>query len=183
MTQQPVQRGGFERHELDGGVPFFALRTSRFKSATVRVRLVEPLDERAAARSLLAGLMRRGSRANPDLMSISRRLERLYGADRRRIEIVAPGGFYDYAAKYTKGRSRYLCPAPLPADPQAHRALEDRLAGLAIAGVIVGVWIERGFGELTEERLAVLAATLIIVGIQIFFSSFLLSILGLRRRD
>jgi D-alanine-D-alanine ligase len=30
------------------------------------------------------------------------------------IEIVAPGGFYDYAAKYTKGRSRYLCPAPLP---------------------------------------------------------------------
>jgi D-alanine-D-alanine ligase len=30
------------------------------------------------------------------------------------IEILAPGGFYDYAAKYTKGRSRYLCPAPLP---------------------------------------------------------------------
>ena len=33
-----------------------------------------------------------------------------------------------------------------------------------------------------EERLAILAATLVIVGIQIFFSSFLLSILGLRRR-
>lgn len=30
------------------------------------------------------------------------------------VEIVAPGGFYDYAAKYTKGRTRYLCPAPLP---------------------------------------------------------------------
>ena len=42
-------------------------------------------------------------------------------------------------------------------------------------------WINRGFGALAEERLAVLAATLIIVGIQIFFSSFLLSILGLRR--
>jgi glycosyltransferase involved in cell wall biosynthesis len=55
--------------------------------------------------------------------------------------------------------------------------------GLVIAGVIVGTWINRGFGELTEERLAVLAAALIIVGIQIFFSSFLLSILGLRRRD
>ena len=39
-----------------------------------------------------------------------------------------------------------------------------------------------GFGELSEERLAVLAAAMIIVGIQIFFSSFLLSILGLRRR-
>jgi hypothetical protein len=57
------------------------------------------------------------------------------------------------------------------------------LGGLAIAGTIVGIWIDRGFGELGEERLAVLAATLIIVGIQIFFSSFLLSILGLRRRD
>ncbi len=57
------------------------------------------------------------------------------------------------------------------------------LAGAVIAGVITGIWIDRGFGELSEERLAVLAATLIIVGIQVFFSSFLLSILGLRRRD
>jgi glycosyltransferase involved in cell wall biosynthesis len=57
------------------------------------------------------------------------------------------------------------------------------LAGLVIAGVITGIWINRGFGELSEERLAVLAATLIIVGIQVFFSSFLLSILGLRRND
>ncbi|HEV2819417.1 MAG TPA: hypothetical protein VGW11_02820 [Solirubrobacteraceae bacterium] len=54
--------------------------------------------------------------------------------------------------------------------------------GLAMAAVIVGVWIDRGFGALSEERLAVMAATLLIVGIQIFFSSFLLSILGLRRR-
>jgi glycosyltransferase involved in cell wall biosynthesis len=56
------------------------------------------------------------------------------------------------------------------------------LAGLAIAAVIVGVWVHRGFGALSEERLAVLAAALIIVGIQIFFSSFLISIIGLRRR-
>ena len=32
------------------------------------------------------------------------------------VEIVALGGFYDYTAKYVKGRTRYLCPAPLPAD-------------------------------------------------------------------
>ncbi len=44
-------------------------------------------------------------------------------------------------------------------------------------------WIGHGFGTLAYENLAVLAATLIIVGIQIFFSSFLLSILGLRRTD
>jgi glycosyltransferase involved in cell wall biosynthesis len=56
------------------------------------------------------------------------------------------------------------------------------LAGLAIGTWIVIDWITRGFGALAEERLAVLAATLIIVGIQVFFSSFLLSILGLRRR-
>ena len=56
------------------------------------------------------------------------------------------------------------------------------LAGLAIAGVIVVQWVDRGLGALSEEQLAVFAATLIVVGIQIFFSSFLLSILGLRRR-
>ena len=50
------------------------------------------------------------------------------------------------------------------------------------AAFIVIDWINHGFGGLADEHLAVLAATLIIVGIQIFFSSFLLSILGLRRR-
>ena len=57
------------------------------------------------------------------------------------------------------------------------------LAGVAVAVVILVQWISRGFGELSEERLAVLAATLIIVGLQTFFSSFLLSIIGLRRGD
>ncbi|MEJ7797541.1 MAG: glycosyltransferase family 2 protein [Solirubrobacteraceae bacterium] len=56
-------------------------------------------------------------------------------------------------------------------------------AGLVSAAVIIGIWIDRGLGALSEERLAATAAALIIVGLQIFFSSFLLSILGLRRRD
>jgi len=55
------------------------------------------------------------------------------------------------------------------------------LAGLAMAAVIVVEWIDRGFGSLSEQRLSILAFTLVIVGIQVFFSSFLLSILGLRR--
>jgi hypothetical protein len=55
------------------------------------------------------------------------------------------------------------------------------LVGLAVALAIVVIWIDRGFGQLSEERLAVLASALVIVGIQIFFTSFLLSILGLRR--
>jgi glycosyltransferase involved in cell wall biosynthesis len=56
------------------------------------------------------------------------------------------------------------------------------VAGLGLAAGIVIQWIDRGFGALSEERLAILAAALIIIGLQIFFSSFLLSILGLRRR-
>jgi glycosyltransferase involved in cell wall biosynthesis len=56
------------------------------------------------------------------------------------------------------------------------------LGGLVIGTVIVIDWVNRGFGMLADERMAVFAATLIIVGIQIFFSSFLLSILGLRRK-
>ena len=56
-------------------------------------------------------------------------------------------------------------------------------AGVVVGAVIVITWIDRGFGSLSDERTAVLAATLVIVGIQIFFTSFLLSILGLRRRD
>jgi glycosyltransferase involved in cell wall biosynthesis len=57
------------------------------------------------------------------------------------------------------------------------------LVGLILGAVIVASWISQGFGSLSYERLAVIAASLLIVGIQIFFSSFLLSILGLRREQ
>jgi uncharacterized membrane protein len=57
------------------------------------------------------------------------------------------------------------------------------LAGVVLIGLIVAKWVGRGFGHLSEERLAVLGASLLIIGIQVFFSSFLLSILGLRRED
>jgi hypothetical protein len=53
--------------------------------------------------------------------------------------------------------------------------------GLVTALVILIRWIDRGFGSLAEENLAVVAAALVIIGAQIFFASFLLSILGLRR--
>jgi glycosyltransferase involved in cell wall biosynthesis len=54
--------------------------------------------------------------------------------------------------------------------------------GLAFGGVVLGVWIDRGFGTLNEERLALTAMTFVVIGIQVFFTSFLLSLLGLRRR-
>ena len=56
------------------------------------------------------------------------------------------------------------------------------LVGIVIGGLILATWIAHGFGSLSDEKLAVVAASLLIVGIQIFFSAFLLSILGLRRR-
>jgi glycosyltransferase involved in cell wall biosynthesis len=57
------------------------------------------------------------------------------------------------------------------------------LVGVALGAVILVSWISHGFGSLSYERLAVIAASVLIVGIQIFFSSFLLSILGLRRNS
>jgi glycosyltransferase involved in cell wall biosynthesis len=55
------------------------------------------------------------------------------------------------------------------------------LVGAVMAAIVVGIWVDRGFGALSEVRLGIGAATLIVVGIQVFFSSFLISIIGLRR--
>ena len=54
--------------------------------------------------------------------------------------------------------------------------------GLALVGLVLAHWAANGFGTLREVRLAILAATVITVAAQIFFTSFLISILGLRRR-
>ena len=42
------------------------------------------------------------------------------------VEIVAPDAFYDYAAKYEKHETRYLCPAPLA------KGQEQRVKALAV---------------------------------------------------
>ena len=39
------------------------------------------------------------------------------------VEIIAPGGFYDFSAKYQKGKTQYLCPAPLP--PKVLRTISE----------------------------------------------------------
>ena len=56
-------------------------------------------------------------------------------------------------------------------------------AGLAVGGVVIAHWVARGLGSLAEERITILAATLVIVGVQAFFTSFMVSLLGLRRRE
>ena len=57
------------------------------------------------------------------------------------------------------------------------------LAGILLGAVVLGRWVAGGLGSLAQERATVLAATLIIVGVQVFFTSFLLSILSLRQRE
>jgi glycosyltransferase involved in cell wall biosynthesis len=52
------------------------------------------------------------------------------------------------------------------------------LVGMAYVGI---VWANRGFGSLGEFRFAILGSTFFIIGIQIIFSAFLVSIIGLRR--
>ena len=56
------------------------------------------------------------------------------------------------------------------------------VAGLSLLGLVIARWASNGFGTLGEVRLAILAMTIIAASAQIFFTSFLLSILGLRRR-
>jgi glycosyltransferase involved in cell wall biosynthesis len=55
------------------------------------------------------------------------------------------------------------------------------LVGLSMMVVIVIDWARHGFGSLSQEQVAIFAATLLVLGIQIVFTSFLLSMLGLRR--
>lgn len=69
--------------------------------------------------------------------------------------------------------------------------LETGIAlGLLISatGLIIGLitfinWAQQDFGQLWAIRPAILSMTLFILGIQIFFSSFFLSILGIRKKE
>jgi glycosyltransferase involved in cell wall biosynthesis len=55
------------------------------------------------------------------------------------------------------------------------------LAGLVGGIVIVVDWLASGAGSLGQGEVALLAATVLVAGVQILFTSFLLSIIGLRR--
>jgi glycosyltransferase involved in cell wall biosynthesis len=55
-------------------------------------------------------------------------------------------------------------------------------SGLVLALALVIRSIDRGLSGLLDERVSIVAATLFIVGMQVVFTSFMISILGLRRR-
>lgn len=55
------------------------------------------------------------------------------------------------------------------------------LIGLIIFIYILIKWIESGFGELNEIKNSIMALTLMLLGMQTIFSSFMISILGIKK--
>ena len=77
--------------------------------------------------------------------------------------------------------------AALPVELRAPKGNAQRhiqngfIAGIVLIITIILDWISHGLGSLAQEHTAILAATLLVLGTQTIFSSFLLSILGLRK--
>lgn len=99
------------------------------------------------------------------------------------VEVLALGVCAQaYGAYYLGERDRWFDA------PRRRLRLEHGLAlgaaliaiGSAVGATVVIRWISHGFGALAQERLALVAATLVIVGVHVFFASFLLSVIGLR---
>ncbi|MFA6384488.1 MAG: glycosyltransferase family 2 protein, partial [Candidatus Omnitrophota bacterium] len=56
------------------------------------------------------------------------------------------------------------------------------LAGLGICIFILTEWVSKDFGALYRTREAILAMTLLVIGLQTVFSSFFISLLSLKRK-
>lgn len=72
--------GVFDRYSIGEDLDLFVWDTEKFKGRSVRLVVQEPLDDRASCRALVANILRRSCARYPDLMSLSRRLESLFGA-------------------------------------------------------------------------------------------------------
>jgi hypothetical protein len=87
----------------------------------------------------------------------------------------------------------------LPEDPRLTRlyryvTLETGLvagivlivAGLVLAATAIGIWQTQGFGPIVDVprslRVVIVSSLLVTLGVQTFFASFFLSVLGLSRR-
>lgn len=89
----------YRREEIMPGVFLSAVRTDRFKTSALCAALLSQLDhEHAYMDSLLPSVLRRGTARCPDMASITRRLEELYGAGAiplsMRVGEVRVTGFY-----------------------------------------------------------------------------------------
>jgi len=85
--------------------------------------------------------------------------------------IIKPGRFMSFFLKYNSLEIEMLI------------GLFIFIIGLIAATRIIYNWITTGFGPLSELRTAILASTLMFLGIQIIFSALFLSVLLLERKD
>lgn len=66
---------------LPGGIEFYSYRDTRFKQGALSIQFIRPMQkEEAAMNALLPAVLLRGTKRNPDLRSITLRLDDLYGA-------------------------------------------------------------------------------------------------------
>lgn len=56
------------------------------------------------------------------------------------------------------------------------------LAGIIMLAYIIFLWAQSGFGQLTQEKLAMVALIIIVIAVQTVFTSFLASVLQIRYR-
>jgi predicted Zn-dependent peptidase len=67
-------------YRLPGAVDLLVYPTRKFKTTLVNLLVHRPLGEATSAGALVPYVLRRGTRRRPDMASISRELERLFGA-------------------------------------------------------------------------------------------------------
>ena len=66
---------------LSGGIQFYSCRDTRFKQGALSIQFVRPMKkDEVALNALLPAVLLRGTKRNPDLRSITLRLDDLYGA-------------------------------------------------------------------------------------------------------
>ena len=69
------------RHEIMPGVYLNYVHATKFKTGSLSVQLITPLDEKTAAQgALLPAVLRRGTMRCPDMRALSTALDLLYGA-------------------------------------------------------------------------------------------------------
>ena len=67
-------------YRLPGAIDLFVYPTGKFKTSLVSILLHRSLDEESSAAALVPYLLRRATRGHPDMASIARLLESLFGA-------------------------------------------------------------------------------------------------------
>ena len=81
LLDKGAKRVGFRHYVLDNGLNLYIQPTTKFKTVMVKGFWHQNLDADATKNSLLALVLKRGTRQNPTSQGINRLLEELYGAE------------------------------------------------------------------------------------------------------